>query len=49
MITLLALEPREAGTNVPEPTVGFRETVMAQEGQLQIDSTWPQAADTTWS
>lgn len=34
---------------MPEPTVGFLETVMAQEGRLQIDSTWSQAADSTWS
>jgi hypothetical protein len=46
---LLALEPREAGTNVLEPTIGFLETFRAQEGRLQIDSTWDQAADTIWS
>ncbi|MEV0146762.1 MULTISPECIES: hypothetical protein [unclassified Nonomuraea] len=48
MNSLLALEPREAGTNVLEPTVGLLETVWAQDGRLQIDSTWDQAGDSTW-
>lgn len=46
---LLALEPREAGTSVLEPTIGFLETVKAQDGRLQIDSTWSQAGDSTWA
>ncbi|WP_379507595.1 hypothetical protein [Nonomuraea zeae] len=49
MSDLLTLEPREAGTDVLEPAVHFPETVKAQDGRLQADSSWSLAHDSSWS